>query len=114
MHLRLCLRKPLRTKTLRVILKKLSSRRLNNQIKRAKTLTTLTKKKSKTRKKLNSRLGMMKRVNWRKNTIKLESHSQPCMFFHVIVTTECNLKCRYCFGESLDDFDESFGDDLEV
>jgi len=36
------------------------------------------------------------------------------MFFHVIVTTECNLQCRYCFGESLDDFDESFGDDIEV
>ena len=31
------------------------------------------------------------------------------MFFHVILTTECNLQCRYCFGESLDDFDEDFG-----
>ena len=36
------------------------------------------------------------------------------MFFHVILTTECNLQCRYCFGESLDDFDEDFGDDIEV
>lgn len=36
------------------------------------------------------------------------------MFFHVILTTECNLQCRYCFGESMDDFDEDFGDDLEV
>lgn len=36
------------------------------------------------------------------------------MFLHVIVTTECNLQCRYCFGESMDDFDESFGDDIEV
>jgi uncharacterized protein len=35
------------------------------------------------------------------------------MFFHVILTSECNLQCRYCFGESLDDFDEDFGD-LEV
>ncbi|MGA2682069.1 MAG: TIGR04084 family radical SAM/SPASM domain-containing protein [Candidatus Bathyarchaeia archaeon] len=35
------------------------------------------------------------------------------MFFHVIVTTDCNLQCRYCFGESLDDFDEDFGD-IEV
>jgi uncharacterized protein len=35
------------------------------------------------------------------------------MFFHVILTGECNLQCRYCFGESLDDFDEDFGD-LEV
>ena len=32
------------------------------------------------------------------------------MFFHVILTTECNLQCRYCFGESLDDFDEDFLD----
>lgn len=36
------------------------------------------------------------------------------MFFHVIVTSECNLQCKYCFGESLDDFDEDFGDNLEV
>jgi uncharacterized protein len=36
------------------------------------------------------------------------------MFFHVIVTSECNLQCRYCFGESMDDFDEDFGDDIEV
>ena len=36
------------------------------------------------------------------------------MFFHVILTTDCNLQCRYCFGESLDDFDEDFSDDLEV
>ena len=35
------------------------------------------------------------------------------MFFHVILTCECNLQCRYCFGESLDDFDEDFGD-IEV
>jgi uncharacterized protein len=30
------------------------------------------------------------------------------MFFHVLLTTECNLQCRYCFGETLDDFDEDF------
>ena len=30
------------------------------------------------------------------------------MFFHVVMTTECNLQCRYCFGETLDDFDEDF------
>ena len=36
------------------------------------------------------------------------------MFFHVILTSECNLQCKYCFGESLDDFDEDFGNDIEV
>ena len=30
------------------------------------------------------------------------------MFFHVVLTTECNLQCRYCFGEALEDFDEDF------
>jgi putative peptide-modifying radical SAM enzyme len=35
------------------------------------------------------------------------------MFFHVILTSECNLQCKYCFGESLDDFEEDFGD-IEV
>lgn len=32
------------------------------------------------------------------------------MFFHIILTTECNLQCRYCFGETMDDFDEDFGE----
>lgn len=36
------------------------------------------------------------------------------MFFHVILTSNCNLQCKYCFGESLDDFDEDFGADIEV
>ncbi|MGE5575436.1 MAG: TIGR04084 family radical SAM/SPASM domain-containing protein [Ignavibacteria bacterium] len=36
------------------------------------------------------------------------------MFFHIILTSDCNLQCKYCFGESLDDFDEDFGDDLEI
>ena len=36
------------------------------------------------------------------------------MFFHVILTSECNLQCRYCFSESLEDFDEDFGDNIEV
>ena len=30
------------------------------------------------------------------------------MFFHVVLTTDCNLQCRYCFGESLEDFEEDF------
>jgi putative peptide-modifying radical SAM enzyme len=32
------------------------------------------------------------------------------MFFHMVLTTECNLQCRYCFGETLEDFDEDFTD----
>lgn len=32
------------------------------------------------------------------------------MFFHVILTTECNLQCRYCFGEALEDVDADFLD----
>jgi uncharacterized protein len=30
------------------------------------------------------------------------------MFFHVVLTTECNLQCRYCYGETMEDFDEDF------
>jgi len=30
------------------------------------------------------------------------------MFFHVILTTECNLQCKYCFGEALEDIDPDF------
>jgi putative peptide-modifying radical SAM enzyme len=30
------------------------------------------------------------------------------MFFHVILTTECNLQCRYCYGEALTDVDSNF------
>jgi putative peptide-modifying radical SAM enzyme len=32
------------------------------------------------------------------------------MFFHTILTTECNLQCRYCFGEALEDVDADFSD----
>lgn len=32
------------------------------------------------------------------------------MFFHVMLTTECNLQCRYCFGEAEDDFDADFSE----
>jgi len=30
------------------------------------------------------------------------------MFFHVILTGECNSQCRYCFGEALEDTDDDF------
>jgi putative peptide-modifying radical SAM enzyme len=30
------------------------------------------------------------------------------MFFHLILTTECNLHCRYCYGEALEDVDTDF------
>lgn len=30
------------------------------------------------------------------------------MFFHLVVTTECNLMCRYCFGEAVEDLDGDF------
>ena len=30
------------------------------------------------------------------------------MFFHVILTGECNSECRYCFGEAMEDTDDDF------
>jgi len=36
------------------------------------------------------------------------------MFFHLLLTSDCNLQCKYCFGESLDDFDEEFGGDIQI
>jgi uncharacterized protein len=30
------------------------------------------------------------------------------MFFHVILTGECNSQCKYCFGEALEDMDNDF------
>ena len=35
------------------------------------------------------------------------------MFFHVILTSECNSQCRYCFGEAVDDFEDSPDFDID-
>lgn len=32
------------------------------------------------------------------------------MYFHLILTTHCNLQCRYCYGKSCDDIGTDFGD----
>ena len=32
------------------------------------------------------------------------------MFFHVMLTTDCNLRCRYCYGEALEDSGVGFPD----
>jgi putative peptide-modifying radical SAM enzyme len=32
------------------------------------------------------------------------------MFFHLLLTTNCDLKCRYCYGKAIDDMDADFGD----
>ncbi|MBS7646547.1 MAG: TIGR04084 family radical SAM/SPASM domain-containing protein [Candidatus Bathyarchaeia archaeon] len=31
------------------------------------------------------------------------------MFFHLMLTSECDLQCRYCFGEAVEDFGDDFG-----
>jgi len=35
------------------------------------------------------------------------------MFFHIILTGECNLECKYCFGEAVEDMDDSFLFDVD-
>jgi len=32
------------------------------------------------------------------------------MFFHLLLTTNCDLQCRYCYGKSCEDIDTDFGD----
>ena len=39
------------------------------------------------------------------------------MFFHLLLTTNCDLQCRYCYGKSCEDMNADFGDfdvDYEV
>ncbi|MEM1539649.1 MAG: TIGR04084 family radical SAM/SPASM domain-containing protein [Candidatus Bathyarchaeia archaeon] len=31
-----------------------------------------------------------------------------CLFFHVMLTMDCDLRCRYCFGEAIEDFADNF------
>ncbi|MEM1563913.1 MAG: TIGR04084 family radical SAM/SPASM domain-containing protein [Candidatus Bathyarchaeia archaeon] len=35
------------------------------------------------------------------------------VFFHVMLTMDCDLQCRYCFGEALEDFGDGFGFDVD-
>ncbi len=48
----------------------------------------------------------------RKNTLKNERVPLflRSMFFHLILTGECNSECKYCFGEAIRDAGDSFSD----
>ncbi|PVX24133.1 MAG: radical SAM/SPASM domain-containing protein [Candidatus Bathyarchaeum sp.] len=35
------------------------------------------------------------------------------MFFHLLLTTNCDLQCRYCYGKSCDDMDADFDFDVD-
>ncbi|MEM2192560.1 MAG: radical SAM protein, partial [Candidatus Hadarchaeales archaeon] len=35
------------------------------------------------------------------------------MFFHLILTSECNLQCSYCHGEAVETIGENFGFDVD-
>lgn len=35
------------------------------------------------------------------------------MFFHVLLTTECDLQCTYCYGKCCDDMDSDFQFDID-
>lgn len=35
------------------------------------------------------------------------------MFFHLLLTTNCDLQCRYCYGKSCDDMDTEFDFDVD-
>jgi len=42
--------------------------------------------------------------------LKISFRRGKITFFHLILTGECNSECRYCFGEALEDTDDSFSD----
>jgi uncharacterized protein len=35
------------------------------------------------------------------------------VFFHLLLTTNCDLQCRYCYGKSVDDMDADFNFDVD-
>jgi putative peptide-modifying radical SAM enzyme len=35
------------------------------------------------------------------------------MFFHLLLTTNCDLQCKYCYGKSCDDIDTEFDFDID-
>src|SRR3989344_1913614 len=36
------------------------------------------------------------------------------MFYHIILTTKCNLKCEYCYGASCDDFVNELPENIDI
>lgn len=36
------------------------------------------------------------------------------VFFHIILTTKCNLQCKYCYGASEDDFLDELPDNIDI
>lgn len=35
------------------------------------------------------------------------------MFFHILLTTECDLQCKYCYGKSCEDIDSDFNFNID-
>jgi len=42
--------------------------------------------------------------------ILMSANNSPPMFYYVTVTTECDLKCTYCYGKACQDFGSDFKD----
>jgi uncharacterized protein len=47
---------------------------------------------------------------FREITKKVNMYEVSWLFFHLLLTTNCDLECRYCYGKSCDDMDSDFGD----